>query len=176
MSELGNPMTHLRTLSTKRVADNASQKIFTYNQRSRAFSAIRFTDEKSQLGGFAGEVMGSPTTATPFHRRNYILLHSRRPKHRRILSSKRAAENASQHRCAFKRQSRSFSATHFPDANSQLGGFDRHSVLFVDALTATSLFAQYPPQRVAKNAPSFRCSGAARSDTRSGAVPVNRTS
>ena len=45
---------HLRILSTKRVAENASQKTFAYNQRSRAFSATHFADENSQLVGLTG--------------------------------------------------------------------------------------------------------------------------
>ena len=65
----------LRMLSTKRLAENASQKIFTYNQRSRAFSATPFTDEKSQIGEFTGEVMGkgSRRRHVPFHRRLHPL-------------------------------------------------------------------------------------------------------
>ena len=46
---------HLSILSTKRVAENASQTRFTYNQRSRAFSATHFTDENAQLVGLTGE-------------------------------------------------------------------------------------------------------------------------
>ena len=37
-------------LSTQRVAEHASQRRFTSNQRSRAFSATHLTDETSQLG------------------------------------------------------------------------------------------------------------------------------
>ena len=51
---LARQSAHLRILSTKRVAENASQKIFAYKQRSRAFSAAHFTDEDSQLIGFTG--------------------------------------------------------------------------------------------------------------------------
>ena len=47
---------HLSILSTKRVAEKASQKRFIYNQRSRAFSATHFTDENSQLVGLTGEL------------------------------------------------------------------------------------------------------------------------
>ena len=46
---LAGQSAHLRILSTKRVAENASQMRFTYNQRSpSAFSATHFTDENSQ--------------------------------------------------------------------------------------------------------------------------------
>ena len=37
-------MTHLSILMTKRVAENAPRTSFAYSQRSRTFSAARFTD------------------------------------------------------------------------------------------------------------------------------------
>ena len=55
---LARQSAHLRILRTKRVAENASQTRFTYNLRSRAFSATHLTDENSQLVGLTGTGLG----------------------------------------------------------------------------------------------------------------------
>ena len=44
----------LSILTTKRVAEHASQRRCISHQRSRAFSATHFTDENAQLLGFTG--------------------------------------------------------------------------------------------------------------------------
>ena len=69
-------MTHLRSLTTKRVAENAPQNTIALNQRSRAFSATHLTDENAQLVGLTGGVRRSSWPALRTWRRDALLARS----------------------------------------------------------------------------------------------------